>query len=76
MNSELPQTITALDALRRLGELHEERAIAEMTGLLDDADYVADLEDDIQASQRFYVGLAVTEIATLRAELDGSRAQG
>jgi hypothetical protein len=76
MNSELPQTITALDALRRLGELHEERAIAEMTGLLDDADYVADLEDDIQASRRFFVGLAVTEIATLRAELDGSRPQG
>ncbi len=73
MNSELPQiTTTALDALRRLGELQEERAIAEMTGLLDDADYVADLEDDIAASTHAYVGLAVTEIATLRAELGGA----
>jgi hypothetical protein len=76
MNSELPQTTTALDALRRLDELQEERAIAAMTGLLDDADYVADLQDDIDTSRRFFVGLAVTEIATLRAELDGARPQG
>ena len=32
---------------------------------------MADLETDIAASRVAYVALAVTEIATLRAELDG-----
>ncbi len=65
------ETQTALDALRHLEVLQEERALAHLTGLIHDADYVADLEDDIQASTHAYVGLAVTEIATLRAELAG-----
>jgi hypothetical protein len=65
------ETETALDALRHLEELQEERALAQLTGLIRDADYVADLDDDIEASTRAFVGLAVTEIATLRAELDG-----
>jgi hypothetical protein len=30
-----------------------------------------DLENDIEASRARYVGLAVTEIATLRAQLSG-----
>jgi hypothetical protein len=63
------ETQTALDALRHLEVLQEERALAHLTGLIHDADYVADLEDDIAASTHAYVGLAVTEIATLRAEL-------
>ena len=65
------ETQTALDALRHLEVLQEERALAHLTGLIHDADYVADLEDDISASTAAYVGLAVTEIATLRAELGG-----
>lgn len=65
------ETQTALDALRHLEVLQEERALAHLTGLVHDADYVADLEDDIEASTHAYIGLAVTEIATLRAELDG-----
>ena len=65
------ETQTALDALRHLEVLQEERALAHLTGLVHDADYVADLNDDIEASTHAYVGLAVTEIATLRAELDG-----
>ena len=65
------ETRTALDALRHLEVLQEERALAQLTGLIHDADYVADLEDDIQSSTQAYVGLAVTEIATLRAELGG-----
>ncbi len=65
------ETQTALDALRHLEVLQEERALAHLTGLIHDADYVADLNDDIEASTAAYVGLAVTEIATLRAELGG-----
>lgn len=66
------ETQTALDALRHLEVLQEERALAHLTGLIHDADYVADLNDDIEASTHAYVGLAVTEIATLRAELGGA----
>ena len=65
------ETQTALDALRHLEVLQEERALAHLTGLIHDADYVADLDDDIAASTHAYVGLAVTEIATLRGELFG-----
>ena len=64
-------TETAAEALRRLDDLRFELAIAEPSGLLADPDYVEDLDDDIAASERHYVGLAVTEIATLRAELGG-----
>ena len=70
-SSHTTETQTALDALRHLEVLQEERALAHLTGLIHDADYVADLEDDIEASTHAYVGLAVTEIATFRAELDG-----
>jgi predicted hydrolase (HD superfamily) len=65
------ETQTALDALRHLEVLQEERALASITGLVHDLDYIADLDDDIAASEHAYVGLAVTEIATLRAELGG-----
>ncbi len=65
------ETQTALDALRHLEVLQEERALASITGLIHDPDYIADLEDDIAASEQAYIGLAVTEIATLRAELGG-----
>ena len=65
------ETQTALDALRHLEVLQEERALAHLTGLVHDPDYIADLEDDIEASTHAYIGLAVTEIATLRAELGG-----
>ncbi len=65
------ETRTALDALRHLEVLQEERALATLTGLIHDPDYIADLDDDIAASEQAYIGLAVTEIATLRAELGG-----
>ena len=60
---------TAAEALERLRALQFELAIAGPAGLLDDDEYVQDIEDDIATSQEVYVGLAVTEIATLRAEL-------
>jgi hypothetical protein len=62
---------TAAEALHRLQDLRFELAIAGPAGLADDASYVQDIEEDITASEELYVGLAVTEIASLRAELGG-----
>lgn len=70
----LPQ-VTALEVLRYLEGLHEERALAAQTPLGEDPRYSADLEEEITATQHAFVGVAVTEIATLRGELFG-RAEG
>ena len=66
----LPQ-VTALEVLRYLEGLHEERALAAQTPLAEDPRYTADLEEEITATTHAYVGVAVTEIATLRGELFG-----
>ncbi len=63
--------VTALEVLRYLEGLHEERALAAQTPLGEDARYSADLEEEIVATQHAFVGVAVTEIATLRGELFG-----
>jgi len=63
--------MTATDARNRLHRLQAERLEALEAGLGDNALYMADLENDIAASQEAYVGLAVTEIASLRAQLSG-----
>ena len=59
----------ALDTQQRLMQLHAERSLVALNGLAGDAAYMADLEDEIAATTYAYVGAAVTEIATLRAEL-------
>lgn len=69
MSEQSHPTETAAEALLRLSDLRFERAIAGTAGLLDDPEYLADLDEDIAASERTFVGLAVTEIASLRAEL-------
>ena len=56
---------------RHLRELLSEQAAAELAGLLRNAHYRSDLEDEIAFMESAYVGAAVTEIATLRAELSG-----
>jgi hypothetical protein len=61
----------ALDALTKLRRLEAERLDAVEAGLGENALYMTDLEHDIEASRALYVGLAVTEIATLRAQLSG-----
>ena len=61
----------ALEALITLRRLEAERLDAVEAGLGENALYMADLEYDIEASRAVYVGLAVTEIATLRAQLGG-----
>ena len=65
-------TTSAADELEHLSKLRAERALAALAG---DAGLVGDIDVDIEAATDAYVGLAVTEIATLRAEL-GGRAQG
>ena len=63
--------IAALEALTTLRRLEAERLDAVEAGLGANALYMTDLENDIEASRALYVGLAVTEIATLRAQLSG-----
>jgi hypothetical protein len=62
---------TALDARTQLRRLQAERLDAVEAGLGGNALYMADLNNDIEASRALYVGLAVTEIASLRAQLSG-----
>jgi len=52
--------------------LGEERVVAHEAGLDHDPAYMADLEDEIALVRTAYVGAAVTEIAMLRARLDGT----
>lgn len=64
-------TLTATDVKRHLALLHEERQLAIEIGLAADAAYMADLDDEIAACHAAYVGAAVTEIASMRAQLSG-----
>jgi hypothetical protein len=63
--------MTATDARTRLRQLQAERLDAVDAGLGGNALYMDDLRSDIEASRALYIGLAVTEIATLRAQLGG-----
>jgi hypothetical protein len=69
MTTMSSSTLTATDVKRHLDLLHEERLLAVEIGLAADGAYMADLEDEIVAVHAAYVGTAVTEIATMRAEL-------
>jgi len=61
----------ALIARTRLEALRAEQAAVSLTGLTANRIYKADLADDIAAAESAYVGAAITEIASLRAVLDG-----
>jgi len=65
------QLTTAADARLELQRLMVQRLDAADAGLDGNALYMAELETEIEHSRAAYVGLAVTEIATLRAELFG-----
>lgn len=52
-----------------LGQLMAERLEATEAGLGQNAVYMSELEEDLAAAREAYVGLAVTEIATLRGQL-------
>jgi hypothetical protein len=63
--------MSAIEIQDHLQQLQAERALALIEGLEGNATYMADLEDEIAAARSAYVGAAVTEIASLRAELSG-----
>jgi hypothetical protein len=63
--------MTALSVRLELGRLAAERLDAIEAGLGDNAIYMRDLDEDLVAARASYVGLAVTEIATLRGQLFG-----
>jgi hypothetical protein len=63
--------MSALELRTQMLELHAERALAEETGVASIRSYMADLERDIALSQAAYVGAAVTEIASFRAQISG-----
>jgi hypothetical protein len=64
--------MTATDARQQLQRLQAERLDAVDAGLGANKLYMADLETDIAASRVAFVALAVTEIASLRAQLSGA----
>jgi hypothetical protein len=61
----------AIQMQNHLRELQAEPALASVEGLSNDSAYMSDLEDEIAATRSAYVTAAVTEIATLRAQLSG-----
>lgn len=63
--------MTAIDAKNHLLGLRAERRDAADAGLGQNALYSSSLERDIAAASLAYVGLAVTEIAILRASIGG-----
>jgi hypothetical protein len=70
-DSPIVIAVPAIELQIRLRELQAERLLASSTGLATDRAYMADLEDELVEVSAAYVGAAVTEIATLRAELFG-----
>jgi hypothetical protein len=63
--------MTATDARIQLQRLEAEKLDAVEAGLGENALYMDDLHNDIAASRALYIGLAMTEIATLRAQISG-----
>ena len=64
---------SAIDIREHLELLETERALAMQTTLRDDPAYMADLRDEIVATRHAYVGSAVAEIASFRAQLAGAQ---
>jgi hypothetical protein len=63
--------VSALILRSQLVDLQAERAPATGEGLDGSVAYMADLNQEIEFCRHLYVCAAVTEIATLRAELSG-----
>jgi hypothetical protein len=64
--------LTAAEARSHLAQLHAERALAASNGMEEIPAYIADLDEEIEIWRRVVGVIAVTEIATLRAELFGA----
>jgi hypothetical protein len=65
--------LTAAELRAYLLELEAERAVAVQSGVAEIDAYMDDLEAELELSRELYVTAAVTEIATLRAELFGAQ---
>jgi hypothetical protein len=65
--------MSANEVRMRLQALQTERAIARCAGLASNRAYMTDLEQEIATVSCAYVGAAITEIATLRAQLSGAQ---
>jgi hypothetical protein len=63
--------MTAVEIHDQLEELETERALVLLGRLPIDGDHLTELVGEIAATRSAYVGTAVTEIASLRAELSG-----
>lgn len=63
--------MSADDVRAQLGRLAAERLDAIEAGLGRNAVYMRELEQDLHAALASYVGIAVTEIASLRGQLWG-----
>jgi hypothetical protein len=61
----------ATDIRHQLEMLEMERAVALESALGDNAAYMTDLREEIVATRHAYVGSAVAEIASFRAQLSG-----
>ena len=65
-------TASAAGLRKQLELLQREKAFAALTGLGTNDIYMADLTREIAATRAAYIGAAVTEIASLRADIDGA----
>ena len=63
--------MTSTELRTHLLTLNAELAAASLAGLEQAGPYAEDLRAEIDAARHAYVGAAVTEIATFRAELSG-----
>jgi hypothetical protein len=63
--------MTTVELHHHLQELTAERATAALAGLDHNRRYMDDLHHEIEAIHHAFVGAAVTEIASLRAQLGG-----
>lgn len=66
-----PRAMTTHELHDHLLALGAERAAASLEGLDGDGPYIDDLRTEIAATRSAFVGAAVTEIATFRAQLSG-----
>jgi recombinational DNA repair ATPase RecF len=67
----LTHSASAAELRSRIVALEMERLEAIEAGLGSNAVYMDDLESELGNHRNAYVGMAVTEIATLRGQLDG-----
>jgi hypothetical protein len=69
-------SVSAVSARAHVLELEAERALAEESGVAMIDSYMEDLDWELDAWRQVYVVAAVTEIASLRAQLDGRLLDG